>query len=157
MVKPYAKFFGFQEDPRIGGYRAYYIIYAPGFERNLSTVFAATLRELNITVPVTPEYVDAQKTNRWLHKCEECQITYLTSAPCVKHKHRHKDHNLVSVRVPVLNVEPFEHTDSRIYIKDPKTGTLVEDVKLLQRARKRTPEEPSDFVKDLRKKYNFLN
>ena len=158
--KPYAKFIGFQEDLCIGGFRAYYVIYAKGFERDLSTVFAGTLRELNIPIPVTPEYHDAQKTERWLHKCDTCQITYLNSNPCLDHKRRHTDHNLVSVRVPIIDSEPFEAEESKIYTRDPKTNTLVEDSELKERVKQREQakkEEPSDFIKNLKKQYPFLN
>ena len=154
--KPYAKFLGFQEDPRIGGFRAYYVIYAEGFERDLSTVFAGTLRELNIPVPPTPEYVDTQKTNRWVHKCDTCQISYLEGKPCADHKRRHTDHTLSSVKVPVVDLEPFEPEESKVYTKDPETGVLVEDRELKERREQRKfQEEPSEFITGLRKKYGF--
>ena len=180
---PYAKFLGFQEDPRIGGYRAYYVIYAEGFERDLSTVFAGTLRELGIPVPVTPEYVDAKKTDRWLHKCNTCQITYMDVKPCVNHKKLHPEHILVSVQVPVLDAETFEQPDSLVYTKDEVTGCLVESKELEKLREQRRIEaskpapieertqpldmieeietvEPvkvdSDFVKKMKSQYSFL-
>lgn len=160
MDKPYAKFIGFQEDPKIGGYRAYYVIYAEGFERDLSTVFAGILRELNIPIPPTPEYVDAQKTERWLHKCDTCQIAYFDAKHCVTHKYRHTDHNLFSVKVPVIDQKPPEQSESKIYIKDVKTGELVEESELknrLEQCKKIDKTKPSEFIKKLRQKYKFLN
>ncbi len=124
-----AEFIGYQEDTRVQGWRAYYIIHAPGFERNESTVFAPTLNELGIPIPPTPEYEPKENTQLiWFHKCQTCKITWASASHAVTHKRKLINHDLASIKVPLANVIPFDQKPSEVWVRDDVLGRLVLEV-----------------------------
>ena len=91
----WAEFIGFQKDERIGGVRPFFILHVPDSDRDQSTVFTETVRQLGIELPKIPTYEPEHFKEVWMPKCETCQITWFSIPPACDHIRENHNHHMI--------------------------------------------------------------
>lgn len=170
----WAEFIGFQWDEKVGGARPFFVIHASDSDRDGSTVFATTLKQLGIPVPRIPEYEPENFVDRWVHKCTTCHINYLEVPRMVKHILDNSYHRYESVRIPVAEPVEYDTRPSEVWTRDIAANILVKDeprkkvkITLIEPTiedtqpidmSEFTKEDigPTEFKKKMLKEYSFL-
>ncbi len=127
MDKPTAEFIGFQKDDRINGVVPYFVLHWSGSDRDGSNISLSTIRELEIEMPPVPIYEPKTFKDRWMPKCETCNITWFSTSPACDHIRANINHCIVSYKVPVAENIPFNQRPSEVWSRDKRTGELVID------------------------------
>ena len=125
----WAEFIGFQKDERINGVKPFFVLHAPDSDRDGSTVFMETVKQLNIPVPPVPHYQPMDFQDRWLTECKDCHITWFTTKPACDHIRANINHGLIMYKIPVAEGTPFRQKPSNIWTRDDEKETLVLDGK----------------------------